>query len=349
MEEKIAKMEHARKAMRALSEASASATPSAPATPKGIKRRTSTSKRPNSAGKSLSPTKVKKGPPPRRGTFTYDPSKVTIVSDSAGKKTVLYMPTEPSAKHKAFWDRARSAATSRDSSPRGSMSITLPSGDGKDDLPARPFTAQSTLSTMFNGSFDFMQAGDLTPQARLTPRPSFHQPSFSQPSLTPAMSTFTAATTDEASDDGNEIYQDFDMLINLDQDSDNDDEPSWSAAPTQVTSPVEEPTFLSRGMVGSFRLNQDRAKQESSLPLDPASRASTSEHNALQTGRRGAGNTPITPARKKRISKDLSRTGSGIRKPTTPALSSPLASRRRSRGQSLSGRLDQTLGPAFNF
>ena len=201
---------------------------------------------------------------------------------------------------------------------------------------------------MFNGSFDFMQSSDMTPPVRLTSRPSFHQPSFSQPSLAPAMSTFTSATTDEGSD-AEDDYQDFDMLINLDQDSDNEDEPSWSATPTQKASPVEEPTFLSRGVVGSFRLNQDRAKQESSLPLDPASRASTSEQNALQTGRRGAGNTPITPARKKRVSKDLSRTGSGIRKPTTPSFSSPLASRRRSRGQSLSGRLDQTLAPAFNF
>jgi hypothetical protein len=248
---------------------------------------------------------------------------------------VLYMPTQPSAKNKAFWDRAKSAASSRNTSPRGSLSIELPPRGGKNEQQARPFTAQSTLSTMFDGNFDFMSHTDMSPPpVRVRPQPAY----------TPAPSAYTTpAPTTEGGSDAEEDYTDFGMLVDLDQDTDEEDDGVWSAA---VTSPTE-PTFLSRGMVGSFRLNQHRAKQESSMASHPDSRASTSEINALQTGRRGAGNAPITPARKRRMSKDLNRTHSGIRKPTLPS-GSPLSARRpRSRGQSLSGRLDQTFSPGL--
>jgi hypothetical protein len=90
------------------------------------------------------------------------------------------------------------------------------------------------------------------------------------------------------------------------------------------------------GLVSSFRNNQTHARHASSLAAHPASRAQTSEANALQKGRRAAANVPITPARKKRGSQDLDITGAGIRK----APVSPLAQRRRrSRGNSLSQTL----------
>lgn len=312
-------------------------TASAPATPTNSKRTPAPIARSNSGsnGSTSKASKSKKGP--KEGTFVCDPTKATVVSDSTGKKTVLYMPKQPDAKNKAFWDRARSAASSRNTSPRGSMSIELPGRNSKDEQPIRPFTAQSTLSTMFDGNFDFMRQNEISPPpVRVRPQSSY----------TPAPSAFTTPAPTEQGSDADEEYPDFGMLIDLDQDSDDEDDGTWSAA---VTSPTE-PTFLSRGMVGSFRLNQDRAKQESSLASHPDSRASTSEFNALQTGRRGAGNAPITPARKRRVSKDLNRTNSGIRKPAAPSISSPLSARRpRSRGQSLSGRLDQTLSPAFSM
>jgi hypothetical protein len=314
-------------------------TVSAPATPTSSKRTPAPVARSNSGSTgsaSKATNKSKKGP--KEGTFVCDPTKATVVSDSTGRKTVLYMPTQPPAKNKAFWDRAKSAAASRNTSPRGSMSIELPNRHGKEDQKPRPFTAQSTLSTMFDGNFDFMRHNDISPPPPVRVRP--------QSSYTQAPSAFTTPAPTEIGSDADEDYPDFGMLIDLDQDSDEENEESWSNA---VTSPTE-PTFLSRGMVGSFRLNQHRAKQESSLASHPDSRASTSEMNALQTGRRGAGNAPITPARKRRMSKDLNRTNSGIRKPAAPAMASPLASRRpRSRGQSLSGRLDQTLAPGFSF
>jgi hypothetical protein len=328
LEEKQAKMQEVCRMARP------EPTVSAPATPTASKRTPTPIARSNSGNSASAskPNKNKKGP--KEGTFVCDPTKATVVSDSTGKKTVLYMPTQPSAKNKAFWDRARIAATSQNTSPRGSLSIELPPRGGKHEQAARPFTAQSTLSTMFDGNFDFMSHTDMSPPPiRVRPQSSY----------TPAPSVYTTSAPTEGGSDADEDYTDFGMLVDLDQDSDDEDDGVWSAA---VTSPTE-PTFLSRGMVGSFRLNQHRAKQESSMASHPDSRASTSETNALQTGRRGAGNAPITPARKRRMSKDLNRTHSGIRKPTLPS-GSPLSARRpRSRGQSLSGRLDQTFSPGL--
>jgi len=318
-----------RKANRASSAVSAPVTPTKSAS---SKRTTTPLVRSQSDAKSSSP-KSHKGP--RIGTFALDPTKATVVSDDTGKTTVLYMPSQPSERHKAFWDRAKSAASSRASSPRGSMSIALPSHGTKENVPQRPLTVQSTLATMFDGNMDFMRANEITPQPGELPQAAF----------TPTLSSFNSiAATDDGSD---ELDEDFTMLIDMDPESDTDAQSpggiASDAGPVKVA-----PTFFTHGTVGSFRLNQHRARQQSSLASHPDSRASTSEQNALQSGRRGAGNAPITPARKKRVSKDLTRTGSGIRKPTTPAMSSPLASR-RSRGQSLSGRLDQTLAPGFSM
>lgn len=337
LEEKQAKMHEVCKMARP-AETQPVSTASAPTTPTSSKKTPAPLARSSSSNNASSSkvSKSKKGP--KEGTFACDPTKATVVCDSTGKRTVLYMPTQPSAKTKAFWDRAKTAASSRDNSPRGSMSITLPGRGGKEDQPARPFTAQSTLSTMFDGNFDFMQQNEFSPPPAPRTAPAS--------SYAPTQSAFTTPAPTEEGSDADEDYPDFGMLIDLDQDSEEEDDGTWSNA---VTSPTE-PTFLSRGMVGSFRLNQHRAKQESSLASHPDSRASTSEVNALQTGRRGAGNAPITPARKRRVSKDLSRTNSGIRKPGAPSIGSPLNSRRpRSRGQSLSGRLDQTLSPGYSM
>ena len=102
---------------------------SAPATPTASKRTPAPIARSSSNASASKSNKTKKGP--KEGTFVCDPTKATVVSDSTGKKTVLYMPTQPSAKNKAFWDRARSAASSQNTSPRGSLSIELPPRGGK--------------------------------------------------------------------------------------------------------------------------------------------------------------------------------------------------------------------------
>lgn len=344
LEETKGKELETRKVIRPIARPTSSA--SAPATPlksKSNKGKAPALARSHSADKASSPKARKL---PRMGTFACDPTKATVVSDANGKTTVLYMPTKPPEKHKAFWERAKSAATSRESSPRGSMSLNLPFNSATDHVtPQRPFTAQSTLATMFDGNMDFMRYNDMTALHRqdlakaLVPVPSS---TYSSGITTAA--NITVATTDEASEMEDD-FTDFTMLVDMDPDSDTEDAPS----PAGTTSPTKptQPTFLSHGMVGSFRLNQHRAKEESSLASHPASRASTSESNALQSGRRGAGNAPITPARKKRTSKDMSFTGSGIRKSGPSAMSSPLA-RRNSRPKSRTGHLDHTLTPGFS-
>lgn len=275
------------------------------------------------------------------GTFNIDPTRASMSADSSRKQIQLWPPSRPSAKDKAFWDRVKRSAARR-GSPQSSVYFNMRSPHG-DDMPQRPFTAQSTLSSMFNGNLDILRnndmsgiAGDLFPTLRNRPHTSFASISMTE--------------------DSEAELQDINMqdFIDLDDDESDSDEPS-SATVTSPTNPNSFPDFTTmvdtrndsllghldqqRGLVGSFRRNQNHAKHISSLPAHPAHRASTSEHNALQKGRRAAANTPITPARKNRISQDLSLTGSGVKK----AVGNPLAARRpHSRGGS-SSALQQTL------
>lgn len=259
-----------------------------------------------------------------------DPTKAILTTDKSTRKTILYPPSQPPAHNKAFWDRARSAVKTSTGSPRGSIAIPLAARDAS---PERPFTAKATLGSMFDGRIDIFDEATSLPSTHNTQ--AF--PAFSSA----LMASFSA--TEENSDMDAEYPATFNTMLNMDQFDDDS-----SDADTNTPGPrTGEPAFLAHGVVGSFRLNQHRARFESSLPSNPAKRASAAEHNALQNGRRAAGNAPITPARKRRSnSQDLFRTGSGVRKNAALALSSPVVARRRhSRGQSLSGRLDQTLTP----
>lgn len=284
------------------------------------------------------------GKGPRMGTFVVDKSRATMSADTSGNRIKVLPPTRPCDKDKAFWDRARTAAAaSRRGSPLRSSGYWDMRTPGP-DKPPRPFTAQSTLGSMFNGNLDILHNNDASGIAgELFPGLA---------SQTPA-SFASASMTEDTEDEMMEVNMD-DFLDMDDSDSESD-EPS-SAGPTE--SPVSSSQFdpfttrndsllnhldQQRGLVGSFRRNQTQAKHFSSLAADPAKRASTSEYNALQKGRRAAANIPVTPARKNRISQDLSLTGAGVKK----AVSSPLAGRRpRSRGSSLSGTgIQQMLSP----
>ena len=271
------------------------------------------------------------------GTFAKDPSRATITNDSVARRTNIEPPTNPPEKDRAFWENAKRANLKAGGSRRGSC-ITVPS-PGSDNIPDRPFTAQSTLGTMFNGNLDLMrnnEAGD-------TRSP------FVPPQLSNAQPSFTNTTATEDSDDDADInMQDFIEM----SDSDSDDDRPVSS---RVESPSESEMYsssqnmgmpdaspgllnhfeLNRGLVGSFRRNQQSTKHFSSLASHPAKRASAHEYNALQKGRRGAANTPMTPARKKRASQDLTQVSGGVRK----SMGSPLASRRpRSRGNSIASK-----------
>ena len=307
---------------------------SAPSTPLPSRRMVSRSA---STPSSSRPATPRSGKGPRSGTFAVDPTRAIMRSDTGSNKIKLIPPSEPLEKDKEFWERARTAASSRSGSPRNSsyLAMASPSSDG---IPTRPFTARSTLGSMFNGNLDILRNNDDAGIA--------HQ-------LFPAMMGHPRASF-TATEDSETDLQDINMQDFIDMDdseSDSDRPPSSSiASPTESNmfgsftsengvSDTANPGLLNhfdqcRGIVGSFRRNQHHAKQASSLASHPAKRASTHEYNALQKGRRGAANTPITPARKKRASQDLTTTGAGIRK----SLNSPLNARRpRSRGNSLAG------------
>ena len=309
--------------------------PGASGTPLPTKRAIQATARSPSTPRPATPKNCKG---PKSGTFAIDPTRASMTTDAEGKKIKLLPPTHPLEKDKAFWERARTANNSRDGSPRNSY-ITMPS-PGSDNIPSRPFTAQSTLGSMFNGNLDILRNNDISGIADdMFPAMMMH-----------SQTSFTTTTTTDSDTERQDInMQDF---IDM-NDSDSDSE----RPPTRdVTSPIDPDMFSSftsdgapggrrgsdllghfdqcRGTVGSFRRNQHHAKHISSLASHPSKRASAHEFNALQKGRRGAANTPMTPARKKRASQDLTQSGAGIRK----SVNSPLTARRpRSRGNSLAG------------
>jgi hypothetical protein len=200
---------------------------------------------------------------------------------------------------------------------------------------------------MFNGNLEFMRNNDNHGIADdLLPTLSRRQTAFS---------SFTG-TEDSDTDHRTDLHmQDFIHLNDSDSDHDDtqavqggslDDIEMFEGFPSDAGHERRNSDLLdhftqNRGVIGSFRRNQHFTKHISSQASHPAQRASTHEFNALQKGRRGAANTPITPARKKRASQDLTPNRGGVRK----SMSSPLTSRRpRSRGNSLANAdLLQTL------
>lgn len=277
------------------------------------------------------------------GTFALDPTRASMTTEPDGKKLTIIPPATPLAKDKAFWDRAKTANSSRDGSPRNSY-LTR-SAPGAESVPMRPFTTESTLGSLFQGNLDFIQNND---SAGIIENGMTDDvfPTFMS-AQTSLMSTSTVADSDA------DLYEDINMqdFIDIsDSGSDTDEHQTGAATPatdvnwfdtdTQINalsrrgSDLMEHFDQYRNAVGSFRFNQHQVKHVSSLASHPAKRASTHEYNALQKGRRGAANTPITPARKKRVSQDITPISAGVRK----SLGSPLTARRpRSRGNSLGG------------
>lgn len=289
---------------------------------------------------------------PRMGTFKVDRTKFVMSADKATGKINLIPPREPNGKDKAFWERAKRVMSAH-KDPRSTAYYRMRS---EAKAPRRPLTAQSTLATMFDGNLDMLTNSE----------PDLSQPFI--PDFDPRpRSSFTGQSSFSGSFEENEdeTFSDINMEDFLDMDDfESDVDEPQSASASSLMSPQTElcdsfssldhhprsDSLLShldqqRGLVGAFRHNQSFAKTISSLASHPAKRASTSEANALQKGRRAAGNTPMTPARKNRHSQDLRLAGAGIRK----SVSSPLAGRRpRSRGGSLSGAgMNQTLGQSL--
>ncbi|KAF2723055.1 hypothetical protein K431DRAFT_301993 [Polychaeton citri CBS 116435] len=307
-----------------------------------------TSAKPQAAAR---PTTPGSGKPPRAGTFILDPTRASL--HSSGKKIHCRPPSTPLEKEREFWERHASAANSHNSSPRSSFSWNV-STPAREDRPARPLTTQSTLRTMFDGNFENIRSNDAE---------DLDDGFEYLPTIAPTLQSSFASNS--LNDDSDVEIEDINMgdFMHVD-DSDSEDNEDQRPS-SSVTSPGASSSFYagftpsspaqrnqgassdllahlnrSRGVVGSFRRNQYNAKTIGSMASHPAVRASTSEMNAMQKGRRHAANTPMTPARKKRgSSQDLSLTGSGVRKSyVAGSAGSPLSSKSpvRRRGQSLS-------------
>lgn len=274
------------------------------------------------------PTTPRTGRGPRTGTFVIDPTRPTMTTDAQGKNIKIIPPSQPRENERAFWERAKTANSSNTNTPPGSTYLTMPSPQSE-DAPTRPLTARSTLGSMFNGDVDILRNHDISGIA---------EDLF--PTVLPSRQTSFTATTDDSESE----MQDINMQDFLAMDDSDDSESDVNGTPTADNVFVRRDSLPSgllrhfdqrRGVVGSFRRNQHTARHISSLASHPNERASTHEFNALQKGKRGAANTPITPARKKRVSQDLSFGSSGVRK----SMGNPLSAsrRQRSRGNSLAG------------
>lgn len=315
-------------------------TPSTPVAGKAPPRQSNTGKRSFMS---------RPGSKPRIGTFTHDPSRAAVTTDEKGHGVKIACPSKPDEKDSAYWEQARQAMGSRDGSPGEPVSWTRNTPNTA-SIPKRPFTAKMTLGSMFDGNLDFLRTNDVHGITNGIVLPPGRNSS--------ARSSFTSSTNTLVGDAvvANVAPVNMEDFVQYSEsDSEMDVEPSSAImSPTQDlfasftnddSSPMprlETDDLLDHldqvpGGISSFRNNQRHVRQVSSLAANPASRAQTSEANALQKGRRGAANVPITPGRKSRPSADMSLTGAGVRKP----LASPMAPKRggRSRGNSLSQTL----------
>ncbi|KAG9654794.1 hypothetical protein KCU64_g6971, partial [Aureobasidium melanogenum] len=242
---------------------------------------------------------------PKMGTFIIDPHRPVLTIDGVGvsQKSTLWPAKIQSAAEKQLWERmhmlsnTNSRATSRTTSPRQSVQLT-PSGES------------DAMSIGEENDF-FDSFGALRTDQVIGPPEAF----------TPFVDVTASGAVihdHDAAIPGAEEEQDPMCFLNFDDDDDEDqdmpDESDHVASPTtqsfssQVTNTTSSQpggfdllAHLDRhGVVGSFRRNQHFAKHVGSLPSHPALRASLSETNAMQTGRRAAANTPITPLRKKK-------------------------------------------------
>ncbi|USW55791.1 hypothetical protein Slin15195_G091100 [Septoria linicola] len=285
---------------------------------------------------------------PRMGTFTHDPTRAAVTADENGHGVKIACPAKPDEKDSAFWEQARQVMGSRDGSPGEPVTWTRNTPHTA-SIPQRPFTAKMTLGSMFDGNLDFLRNNDVNGIANAlvlpTPRSGSTRSSFT--STNTLVDDSALATGPAVSLEDLVQYPDSDSEMDIEQplnmSTDQDVFATFTNDDSAPVSRLDNEDLLDHfdqvpGGIASFRNNQHHVRQVSSLAANPASRAQTSEANALQKGRRNAANAPITPGRKSRPNQDFNSTGAGVRKPLAHA--SPLAQkRRRSRGNSLSQTL----------
>jgi len=264
---------------------------------------------------------------PKLGVFIMDPTRAVLTIDGAGKnqKNHLWPARIQSARDAEFWQRMQSLTNSRAASlvtsPRTSLQLT-PTDDESNGLD-RSLSIDSA-----SGFFD--ATGSLLTDQVIGPAEAFLP--FT------SVSSGGDITFDDMSQAAGGVEEEEDdplSFLNFGDDDEDDEMPDESDVlmSPSTSSPFPHLNNMSasknggfdllahldarRGVVGSFRRNQQYARHVGSLPSHPALRASTSESNAMQTGRRAAANTPITPLRKNKMGKSVGARSSPISSPLT--------------------------------
>jgi len=254
-----------------------------------------------------------------------DPRRPVLLVDGSGKnqRNILFPAKIQSAADAQFWTRLQKIYNSRDSSPQTQVHMS----QEYNSLPRRSPGGIDDVA-FFNA------LGSLRTNQVVGPPEAF----MPFTSIDAAGSVTEDMSMQSVSDAGEEDYL---TLVNFDSESDEDlpdnadaMDVSWKtsmAFPARVTKNTtrresDSDDLLAhldrnRGLVGSFRRNQHIAKHIGSLASHPSLRASTSELNAMQSGRRAAANTPITPLRKKRMGRSVGMRDSPIASPLTKAQS----------------------------
>lgn len=295
-----------------------------PASPVAAGSAISTPKVAKSRVQSQSRRPAPRGPRmPKMGTFIIDPDKPVLTIDGTGRNArhILWPARNQTPDERAKWNQMCSLNNTRNNSPRGSVQLT----------PAEESDSSNQFASldMAPAFLDYLNNRDVV-QA-IAPQGTIAAPSGGD--------SFTVSNDEEDPLD----------FLNFEDEDDQDDDDMPEEADALFTSPTAStpfPHYKAKGSVhddllahfdrlggavGSFRRNQQFARHVGSLPAHPALRNATSESNAMQTGRRAAANTPITPLRRKRMGKDV-----GHRNPPMSPLSkSPVNRRNRNRSHSL--------------
>lgn len=271
---------------------------------------------------------------PVAGTFILDPKRPVLLVDGSGSKqrNMIFPARIQSATDRQYWRRIHELCESRRSSPRTSVQLT-PNLDIDVDESMTSAVEPSTNIMPFFDSLGALQTDQVVgPPEAFMPFTSID-----------AIGSVTADNDSMMQSDSEDDDVTFLDLVNLDGESTSEREeegdemhsesdavptptttastPAWSTSPQ----PQKQNDLLShldrnRGLVGSFRRNQHFAKHLGSLASHPSLRASTLEMNAMQSGRRAAANTPITPLRKRRAAKAGMARRSPIHSPLTKVI-----------------------------
>ncbi|KAF2147837.1 hypothetical protein K461DRAFT_298448 [Myriangium duriaei CBS 260.36] len=262
---------------------------------------------------------------PKAGIFDMDPRRNVLLVDGAGatQRNTLYPAKIQTADERKYWQKMHQAYQNRTSTPHTSVQI---SPDFSDDFEAS--------SSFFSPTSPFDSFGSLMPNQVVGPAEAF----LPFTSVDASGIVTEDASMMSGSEDGDGDVDILSPFVNFDDHKQDDDDdsadtsdffdpltrsrsntlPSFASSAPPTPSPATPElnrrdtvgdvyggdlfSHLSRskGLVHSFRMNQHYAKHLASYAADPTVRYSTSELNAMQSGRRKAANTPITPMRKKR-------------------------------------------------